>query len=108
MAKEYVHESGREVQAIAGWYILEREEKLNHKGKEFLYLVGDGCVESSCCGSGDCHYVVVPGLIVSWKAKMNDEGLAISVVEPVEEEEVKKEICRSMSRKEGVNEIHFW
>ena len=108
MAKEYVHELNREVQAIAGWYILDKEERLKHRGKEFLYVVGNACVDASCCGSGGCYYAVVPGSILSWKSGTNEQGLPVSMVEPVREEETKKELQRWISKKERVDQVQFW
>ena len=64
MTREYTHELNREVQSISGWYKLYKEEKIELMGKEVLYVVGDGVVESSCCGTGGCCYAVVPGFIV--------------------------------------------
>jgi hypothetical protein len=108
MPRTYVHELGKEVQSIAGWYELCKEERVGHSGKEFLYLVGNGVVESSCCGVGGCRYAVVPGSIVSWKSETNEEGLYTSVVEPVRDEKLQRELREIVSKKEGVTQVQFW
>ena len=50
MIRDYTHEVGKEVRSISGGYTLEREERISMKGKEVLYVVGNGCADSSCCG----------------------------------------------------------
>jgi hypothetical protein len=108
MTRKYTHELNQEVQSISGWYKLYKEERIELMGKEFLYLVGDGVVESSCCGTGGCHYAVVPGSIVSWKSETNEEGLFTSVVEPIRDEKLQAELRKILSKKEGVSQVQFW
>jgi len=108
MTRKYTHELNQEVQTISGWYKLYKEERIGLMGKEFLYLVGDGVVESSCCGIWGCHYAVVPGSIVSWKSGTNEEGLFTSVVEPIEDEKVQEQLRKILSEKEGVSQVQFW
>jgi len=108
MPRKYTHELNKEVQSISGWYRLYKEGRIGHKGREFLYLVGDGVVESSCCGSGGCRYAVVPGFIVSWKSGTNGEGLFISVIEPIRDARVREDIKIILSKKEGISQVQFW
>jgi hypothetical protein len=108
MTKQYVHELNKEVRSIAGWYELCKEERIGHRGKEFLYLVGNGVVDSSCCGVGGCRYAIVPGSVVSWKSETNEEGLTTSVVEPVRDEGLRNELREIVSKREGVTQVQFW
>jgi hypothetical protein len=89
MTRTFTHNLMKEVQSISGWYQLDKEEKLEHGGKEYLYLVGNGVVDSSCCGVGGCFYAVVPGAILSWKSDTNEEGVETSELEPVADEETR-------------------
>jgi hypothetical protein len=86
MIKEYSHELGKEILSISGRYKLEKEEKLEHNGREILYVIGNAVIDSSCCGSGGCRYAVVPGFIVSWKTKTYEGGFQTSEVEPITEQ----------------------
>ena len=108
MKRRYTHELNKEVQSISGWYKLHKEERITYKGKDYLYLVGDGVVESSCCGIGGCCYAVVPGSVVSWKSGTNDGGLVTSVVEPVMDKDLQDELREILSKKEGVSQVQFW
>jgi len=108
MPRKYTHELNKEVQSISGWYRLYKEGRIGYKGTEFLYLVGDGVVESSCCGSGGCRYAVVPGFIVSWKSGANEEGLFTSVIEPIRDARVREDIQMILSKKEGISQVQFW
>lgn len=107
MAKEYVHDIQREVRSISGWYELEEEKILESEGREVLYTVGNGVVDSSCCGVGGCRFAVVPGYILKLKTRQNDSGLWISEVEPVTDEAAKNRIKRLIEENEVVQQVRF-
>lgn len=108
MRRTVVHDLETEVRSISGWYRLHKEGRIAHKGKEYLYLVGIGVVESSCCGTGGCQYAVVPGAIVSWKCGKNDEGFYTSEVELLRDEELKEELKKILLAQEAVSQVQFW
>ncbi len=106
--QEYTHhELNREVDAIGGHYVLTKEARLPFKGREVLYLVGYAVVDNSCCGVGGMAYALVPGFVLDWKSQMNDEGLAISLVEPIHDQAMQREIRQWIERKEGVHQVRF-
>lgn len=108
MAQDYVHrELNQEVTFIAGHYVLTKESRLPFRGRDLLYLVGYAIVDNSCCSVGGIAYAVVPGLVVSWQSKRNDDGLPVSVVEPVRDEELQREIERLVREKEIVSQVTF-
>lgn len=108
MLKTYTHETIKEVESISGWYRLEKEEKLELRDKTYLYLIGIGVVDSSCCGLGGCRYAVVPGSIVNWKSGTNENGEEITSVELVHDENIRKELSAILSEKEKVSQVQFW
>jgi hypothetical protein len=108
MIKEYTHELEKEVLSISGRYELVKEERFEYNKKEIIYVIGNAIVDSSCCGHGGCRYAVVPGYIVSWKSKINEDGLHISQVEPITEQFVKKDLRRVLEKKEWVSQVQFW
>lgn len=108
MPKDYVHDLNSEIRSISGWYSFHREEKISHQGKEFLYLVGVGVVETSCCGVGGCAYVLVPGAVLHWKTRTNEAGLWVSQVEPVRDPSLQRELARIITEKETVSQVQFW
>ena len=96
---EYVHqELNEEIRSIGGYYMVVEEGILNHNGREVLYIVKVAEVES-CCGTGGCGYILVPGYVISWKNKRNDAGLAISVVEPIQEVDTQGDIKKVLEEK---------
>ena len=108
MTREYTHVLNKEIRSISGWYQLFKEERILHMGKDILYLVGDGIVESSCCGSGGCRYAVVPGFIVTWKSGVNEEGQSTSELEPIRGEKLQNELRKIILEKEVVTQVQFW
>jgi len=111
MSVEFVHPRlGEEVQALAGYYTLLKELRLKHNNREILCITGLGAVEASCCGSRSFHYAIVPGYVVSWKSRVNEEGLPVSEVEPVSEEATKQEIVETLEATEGIfqSDVEFW
>ncbi|MCD6561573.1 MAG: hypothetical protein J7L16_07445 [Deltaproteobacteria bacterium] len=107
---EYIHQTTNpdtEIQAISGFYTVEKEWKLEYKDDIVLCIIGMGKIETSCCGMGGCRYALVPGYIRNWK-KRNESGRQISEVEPVVDENSKKEITKILKRKELVTQINFW
>lgn len=108
MAIKYTHDPKEQVRSISGWYEILKEETIEYMGKEFLYLVGNGVVETSCCGPWGCLYAVVPGSIESWKLATNENGFPISILEPVRDEELQEGLRKILFEREGVSQVQFW
>lgn len=105
---EYVHQSlNQESTAISGHYVLIKEVRLPYHGREVVYLVGHAAFDSSCCGPGGCAYALVPGFVGSWHSSQTKEGLHISKIEPVNDEETRKEIRRLIQQLETVQQVTF-
>ena len=105
---------GKELEVPAGYYILFDELKMGYGGKEVLCVTGVGIIECSGCsgmtikpGSGGT-YALVPGYLVSWKSRQNDSGLPISEVEPITDENERREIAKIIRESEKVGNIEFW
>lgn len=104
---KYTHEFN-EAQDTSAWYELVREGRIWHNGKEYIYVVGTGCLSSVCAGSAGGLYVSVPGRVVNWKGETNTRGEALSEVAPVEDLETRKALKTLISKKESVQQINFW
>jgi hypothetical protein len=90
---EFVHpELNQRVDFFGGGYLFVEEGKLPYRGKEVLYLVGMAGIEASCCGTGGCAFIKVPGYIRAWKRGQNEAGRPISEVERIEVQDQRKEI----------------
>ncbi|MBW1682881.1 MAG: hypothetical protein JRF59_04025 [Deltaproteobacteria bacterium] len=108
MTKTYRHELQSEVRSISGWYEIVKEDRITHGEQEYLYLVGNGAVDSSCCGVGGCHYAVVPGAVVGWKSGRDEDGCPTSELDPVRDEEIRRALRELITKKEGVSQVQFW
>ena len=107
MIREYTHELNREVRSISGRYEFDMEGKLQIDGREVLYVVGNGVVDSSCCGVGGCRYALVPGYVRQFKTRQDEQGLWISEVEPIIDRVTRQEITRVLKEKEIVQQVQF-
>ncbi|RJP71657.1 MAG: hypothetical protein C4532_07210 [Candidatus Abyssobacteria bacterium SURF_17] len=108
MMRTYTHiELDQEVQSIGGHYSLDKEVRMPYNGREILYIVGLGIIDTSCCGMGGCRYAIVPGYVINWKARTNQHGLAVSDVEPIRDEGTRREISAHIKKTELVQVVDF-
>jgi hypothetical protein len=106
--EEYVHQAlNQEVTAIGGYYLLVKEVRLPFHGREVLYLVGHAAFDTTCCGTGGCAYALVPGFIAKWKHRTNEEGLAVSQVEPIHDRTIQEQVRRLIDKREMVHQFRF-
>jgi len=107
-ANEYVHgELNREVTAIGRHYVLSREVRMPFQGREILYVMGYAVLDTTCCGTGGLAYVHVPGFVLDWQGSKNGDGLAVSLVEPIRDKDMQREIRRLIEKTEVVHQIQF-
>jgi len=105
---EYVHYPlPAEVNAIGGYYVLQSEKELSFEGKRLLYLSGYGVVDSSCCGTGGCQYIYVPGFIADSRVKKDSAGNPVSLIEPVLDESLRQKVREDLYQQEGVSQVVF-
>ena len=105
---EFVHPSDEEVQAIGGWYQWEKEDRLTLDGRAVLYLVGNGMVDSSCCGVGGCRFARVAGFVVRERARQNEDGSWVSEVEPLEDARDRERVTDLLMKREFVQQVQFF
>ncbi len=105
---EYLHQApGTEVRFIAGHYRIVEEQRLAHRGRELLAVVGIAVVESTCCGTQGCRFVNVPGAIVAWKERLSADGIPVSIVETIAGESEQAEIREILERLFPYSQILF-
>ncbi len=106
--EQYIHqELEKEVKSISGSYTLVEEGCLSYRGREVLYVVGSAVVDSSCCGVGGCRFINIPGYVVSWKREKDVSGLPVSEIDPITEEDERKEIKNLLDKKYPYSQINF-
>jgi len=98
--KEHVHRGPGEESPVNPWSCTVVEEgRMACGGREFLYVVGDALIGSSCVGAGTLRYIQVPGFIGRWQFRLDDDGNPVSAVDPVMDEVDRAEITGELSRK---------
>jgi hypothetical protein len=106
---EFIHEPlNTPVQAIGGQYMFIQEVLMPYKGLRIFYLKGCALFDNTCCGTGGVGYALVPGYIVQWKKGENDIGKKFSVLLPITDKEVQKEIESIIIEKEKVFQVQFY
>jgi len=109
---EYTHlPLGQDVPAFAGYYAPEKEVRLPFHGREVLYVIGQVVVETACqeitCNPGSSYYAMVPGYILEWQYRKNEEGLPLSKTEVITDLKIRKEIEHVIQEREAVTRIEF-
>ena len=106
---KYTHlELNRDVPAPSGYYTPHKEVKLKYNGREILYTLSRAVIESSCCGASDCWSVQVPGYVLGWHKEKNHEGLPVSLVEPIKDENSREAIRKVIKDTEHITRSEFW
>ena len=105
---EYLHQDpGTEVRFIAGHYTIIEEQRIAHRGRELLCVVGVAAVESACCGNQGCRFINVPGYVTEWKGRLSENSVPVSIVEMVASESDQAEIREILERRFPYSQILF-
>jgi len=106
---QFIHPALNErVEFLGGGYLFVEEGKFDFRGEEVLYLKGIARIEASCCGTGGCGFIKVPGYIRSWKKALNEMGQPISEIEGIEALDQQKEIREILRENHpGFSQIEF-
>jgi hypothetical protein len=106
--RSYIHkEIDKEIKTISGYFMYHEEKRLNLRGRDVLFAVGVGIIDNACCGIGGCRFIEVPGYIVSWKSEVDNHGNSMSKVDPIKDEEEKKEIRSLLEKFYSHSQINF-
>ena len=105
---DYLHQDpGTEVRFIAGHYTIVGEQRIAHRGRELLCVVGVAAVDGGCCGTQGCRFINVPGTIVAWQERLSEQGVPVSIVEPVEGDAERAEIRELLERRFPHSQVLF-
>jgi hypothetical protein len=102
------HKLNEEIEALAGYYVPQKEVKLKYDDREVLYITGHCVIDAACCGAADYGYAIVPGYIVNWHSERNESGLLVSTVEPIRDRAEQEEIRKIIQETECIPSIDFW
>ncbi len=104
-AREYAHRGSVEVRSIAGSYCIEKEKLISVNGRDGLFEIGNGLVDSSCCGVGGCRFAHVAGFVHRDRMKQDEKGRWVSEVEPIQDPNVRKKLEAFLIEEEMVQQI---
>jgi len=109
MIREFTHpELGREVRSISGYYLPFEEHIFEYNGQEVVYVIGDACVEASCCGTKTWVYIQVPGFIVRKHIRVRQDMLPVSEIEIIENNEDRHGIYLALAKKHPGAQIEMY
>ncbi len=104
---EFTHpELGSEIRSISGYYIPREEHTLNYKDREVLYILGQACIDTSCCGSSAWSYVQVPGFLV--KRNLREEFPAVSEVEAIADKADRAKVREVLAAMYPGSQVEMW
>lgn len=106
---EHVHQQiDEEIRSMAGYYMVLQESILEYNGREVLYLIEAAAADTSCCGGAGMGFIMVPGYIRSLKTHQNQEGLWVSEVDRISDEDERGELTRLLKQNNpGFQQVDF-
>ena len=106
---EFTHpELGQEIRSLAGYYVPREEQVMPHNGKEVLLVLGDACIDSSCCGCASWSYIQVPGFLVKKHVRGGGEKPEVSEVDTIEDKAVRDTLVQSLGKKYPGARVEMW
>jgi len=108
--RKYTHlELGKDILiGIGGSYMLDKEVRLKHGGREVFYVIGHTNIESACCGVSNWGYALVPGYILKWQGEKDENGLSVTEVEAISEPDVQQALRHLIESNDTVTHVQFW
>ena len=109
MIIEFTHPAlGQEVQAFAGYYVPVEEHVLPHHEREVIYILGQACIEASCCGVGRWDYIQVPGFLVRKHIRGEGSTSPVSEIEIIQHPEDRESVWHFLKTKYPGAHIEIW
>ncbi len=109
-SSEYTHLPSEEDIGPSDRSYQVQEKILEYKKRKILYLIVETTGVTFFCDRSSAPHIgsiIVPGYIVNWQSKKGRQGLSISEVEPIRDQETQREV-RKMLQEEHVSNIDFW
>ena len=109
MICEYVHlPQNEDIGQEERCYRVE-EGVVEFKGREVLYFIARSGAFTLCDGrqGSQLTSIDVPGYVVSWKCKADENGSPISQIEPLRDEEEQLQIRGILHSRHSISSINF-
>ncbi len=109
MTTEFTHpELGQEVRTISGYYIPREEHTLEYGGRELVYVMGQACIDASCCGTAAWNYIQVPGFLVKKHVRGGGTAPPVSEVETIQDQDTRNGIRDLLLKEYPGIRIEIW
>jgi hypothetical protein len=83
------------------------ERTVVHRERDVLYLLTDAVVDTVCCGDRVFHYATVLGYVKAWQSEKDEHGLPVSLVEPVVDSAMQREIEALLKQDDSELQVSF-
>ena len=104
----YVHYPlNEEVKSIGGHYVITEEICQTVQDRQVLITIGYAVMDTTCCGTGGCGYATVHGFVDAWMKEINTDGLSITKVRPIRDDEIKEQLKEMLLKKNLVQQVNF-
>jgi len=106
---EFTHpDLGQEIRSLAGYYVPREVQVMPLNSKEVLLVLGDACIDSSCCGCASWSYIQVPGFLVRKHVRGGGEKPEVSEVDTIEDKTVRDALFQSLGKKYPGARVEMW
>jgi hypothetical protein len=106
---EFTHpDLGQEIRSLAGYYVPREVQVMPLNSKEVLLVLGDACIDSSCCGCASWSYIQVPGFLVKKHVRGGGEKPEVSEVDTIEDKAVRDALVQSLGKKYPGARVEMW
>lgn len=106
---EFTHpDLGQEVRTISGYYVPREEHVIPYDGRDVLYIVGDACIDTSCCGAASWSYIQVPGFLLRKHMRGGGEQPAVSEVEMISDKTARQQVTDALIREYPGARVEIW
>lgn len=96
-----------EITAIGGEVVFLKEGTVRFQENTILYYVGCAVMNSTCCGTGGVSFARVPGVVHDFKYKTDVSGAPVSMVEPITNKTIQKQLRKILQDTEMVQQVEF-
>jgi len=109
MAMEFTHpELDQEVRTISGYYVPREEHVIPCNDREVLYIVGDACIDTSCCGTAAWSYIQVPGFLLHKQIRGGNGQPIVSEVEMITDKACRRQVTESLQKTYPGARVEIW
>jgi hypothetical protein len=98
---------GEEKRSIAGGYTVQERIVLPFKDHQVLCILGNVCLDTSCCGSGNWNYIQVIGYLSGTTKLENIQSAGPLEIDTIEERDDRIALRQILAEKYPSAKIEF-